>query len=124
MSAAYVNATALCKGHGRRWDDYPKQRSAREFMAALRQRLPNVPLIHPTADGVLVHPDLAADVERWAAGTRGHASAGFVYVAACCGRTKIGKTRRRPTERAEEWQTPFPVTLAGVVETQAVDALE
>lgn len=81
----FVNATAMCKAGGKRWNHYITLDRTQEYMAALASVVPEKPcgaavagipatgsaLIHtiqggtPELQGTWIHPRLAIDLARW-----------------------------------------------------------
>jgi hypothetical protein len=81
----FVNATAMCKAGGKRWNHYITLDRTQEYMAALASVAPEKPcgaavagipatgsaLIHtvqggtPALQGTWIHPRLAIDLARW-----------------------------------------------------------
>jgi hypothetical protein len=81
----FVNATAMCKAGGKRWNHYITLDRTQEYMAALASVVPEKPcgaavagipatgfaLIHtiqggtPALQGTWIHPRLAIDLARW-----------------------------------------------------------
>ena len=72
----YVNATAMCKANGKKWNDYARLDRTQAYIAALaavagNPATENHGLIHviqgglPHLQGTWVHPRLAVDLARW-----------------------------------------------------------
>lgn len=71
----FVNATAMCKANGKRWENYHRCQRTQEYIAALaavaRNRATGSELIHtiqggtPALQGTWIHPRLAIDLARW-----------------------------------------------------------
>lgn len=71
----YVNATAMCKANGRKWNDYFRQDRSQSYIAALAEDLRSagnpadlvqVCLNGPNdLRGTWIHPRLAIDLARW-----------------------------------------------------------
>jgi len=70
-SDGYINATALCKAGGARWNDYYTNTTAKKFLAALEAKtgIPVLELIQKvTIAGVTstwVHPKVAINLGQW-----------------------------------------------------------
>lgn len=68
----YVNATAMCKANGRKWNDYYRQERTAQYLQALKGStgFPADPVTMITdgpneGRGTYVHPRLAIDLARW-----------------------------------------------------------
>jgi len=80
-SDGYVNATAMCKAEGKRWNDYVRLDRTQEYIAALTETLcgatvagnpvTGISVIRtiqggtPELQGTWIHPRLAVDLARW-----------------------------------------------------------
>lgn len=72
-SDGYVNATAMCKAHGREWRHYRELESSRRFFNALSSAsgipAPNLALTRTGGDsktqGTWVHPQIAIHLAQW-----------------------------------------------------------
>lgn len=69
----FVNATAMCQAHGKRWNDYQRIDATRAYIQALAAvaGIPATDLIllrqggTPSGQGTWIHPRLAIDLARW-----------------------------------------------------------
>ena len=72
----YVNVTAMCKGHGKKFTNYMRTEAAREYLKelSLDARIPAPRLAitvsgspggNSSLQGVWVHPEVAVDVAAW-----------------------------------------------------------
>lgn len=80
-SDGYVNATAMCKAEGKRWNDYVRLDRTQEYIAALTEPscgaavagnpVTGISVIRtfqggtPELQGTWIHPRLAVDLARW-----------------------------------------------------------
>jgi len=73
QSDGYINATAMCNAVGKKFNDYTRQASTKEFVEALKSDtgIPVTELIQtvsggdPARQGSWVHPDLAINLAQW-----------------------------------------------------------
>ena len=70
VSDDYVNATAMCKANGKRWNDYFETDRCQRYLGALEAKtgIPVVSLYQSRngrTGGVWVHPQVAVDLARW-----------------------------------------------------------
>lgn len=69
----FVNATAMCQAHGRRWNHYQENARTQAYISALAAvaGIPATELIQlrqggtPSEQGTWIHPRLAIDLARW-----------------------------------------------------------
>ena len=68
----YVNATAMCKANGKKWNDYHRQEKTAQYLQSLKRLtgFPADPITTITdgpneGRGTYVHPRLAVDLARW-----------------------------------------------------------
>ena len=70
MTDGYVNATAMCKANGKRWNDYFETDRASQYLEALSKTtgIPVVSLYQSEMGrngGTWAHPQVAVDLARW-----------------------------------------------------------